>query len=357
MTEQTLLNLISGSLWKNEQPTEIPSEVVSEAEHQAVAGLILKTSYQQIAYYIRYTYEEQELIQLLESHGIPLVILKGAAAAIYYPVPSRRSFGDIDFLVLPERFTDATELLEENGYTRGEDNERHIAYSKGCIHFELHRRYSHEDVDMERYVLDGLEHRVTGRIDQHEFPMLPPLANGLVLLVHVRQHLKSGLGLRQVIDWMMYCHRELNDGFWQNSFHLAAEETKLTTLAITVTALCQKYLGLTTDITWCRDADEALVDELLDSLLISGNFGRKQGLGNNVERIMITMSREGLFRYLQRAGEYNWKAYHRHHGLRPFCWLYQIFRYIRQGMGRIRYVRADLARGNDRYELLKKLGI
>ena len=357
MTEQTLLNLISRSLWKDEQPTEIPSEVASEAEHQAVAGLILKTSYQQIAYYIRYTSEEKELIRLLESHGIPLVILKGAAAAVYYPVPSRRSFGDIDFLVSPERFARATELLEANGYTRGEDNKRHIAYSKGGISFELHRRYSHEDVDMERYVLDGLEHRVTGRIDQHEFPMLPPLANGLVLLDHMRSHLKGGLGLRQMIDWMMYCHRELNDGFWQDSFRLAAEETKLTTLAITVTALCQKYLGLTTDITWCRGADEALVDELLDSLLISGNFGRKQGLGNNVEKVTAAFRREGLFRRLQRAGEHNWKAYHRHHGLRPFCWLYQLFRYIRQGMGRIRYVRADLARGNDRYELLKKLGI
>ncbi len=357
MTEQTLLNLISRSLWKDEQPTEIPSEVASEAEHQAVAGLILKRSYQQIAYYIRYTSEEKELIRLLESHGIPLVILKGAAAAVYYPVPSRRSFGDIDFLVSPERFARATELLEANGYTRGEDNKRHIAYSKGGISFELHRRYSHEDVDMERYVLDGLEHRVTGRIDQHEFPMLPPLANGLVLLDHMRSHLKGGLGLRQMIDWMMYCHRELNDGFWQDSFRLAAEETKLTTLAITVTALCQKYLGLTTDITWCRGADEALVDELLDSLLISGNFGRKQGLGSNVEKVTAAFRREGLFHRLQHAGEYNWKAYHRHHGLRPFCWLYQIFRYIRQGMGRIRYVRADLARGNDRYELLKKLGI
>ena len=115
MTEQTLLNLISRSLWKDEQPTEIPSEVASEAEHQAVAGLILKTSYQQIAYYIRYTYEEQELIRLLESHGIPLVILKGAAAAVYYPVPSRRSFGDIDFLVSPERFARATGCWRKTG--------------------------------------------------------------------------------------------------------------------------------------------------------------------------------------------------------------------------------------------------
>ena len=357
MTEQALLNLISGSIWKDERPTDIPAEIVSEAQHQAVAELIQPASYQQIAYYIRYTHEEQELIQLLEGHGIPLVILKGAAAAVYYPIPSRRSFGDIDFLVLPERFMDTVKLLEENGYIRGEDNERHIAYRKGGIHFELHRRYSHEDIDIERYVLDGLEHRVTGRIDQHEFPMLPPLANGLVLLDHMRSHLKTGLGLRQVIDWMMYCHKELNDGFWQDSFRFAAEEAKLTTLAITATALCQKYLGLTSDITWCCDADEALVDELLNNLLMSGNFGRKQGLGNGVEKVTTAFRREGLFRRLQRAGEHNWKAYHRNHRLRPWCWLYQIFRYMRQGIGRIRYVRADIARGNERYELLKKLGI
>ena len=357
MTEQTLLNLISESLWKDEQATDIPSEVVSEAEHQTVAGLIQPASYQQIAYYIRYTYEEQELIQLLEGHGIPLVILKGAAAAVYYPVPSRRSFGDIDFLVSPERFADAMELLEANGYIRGEDNERHIAYDKGGIHFEMHRRYSYEGIDIERYVLDGLAHREKGRIDEHEFPMLPPLANGLVLLVHVRQHLQSGLGLRQVIDWMMYCYRELDDEFWRDHFRSVTEEAKLTTLAITATALCQKYLGLTTDITWCRDADEGLVDELLDSLLISGNFGRKQGLGNNVESVTIAIRREGLFRYLQRVGEHNWKAYHRHPGLRPFCWLYQVFRYIKKGMRRIGHVRSDLVHGNSRYKLLKKLGI
>ena len=106
MTEQALLNLISGSIWKDERPTDIPAEIVSEAQHQAVAELIQPASYQQIAYYIRYTHEEQELIQLLEGHGIPLVILKGAAAAVYYPVPSRRSFGDIDFLVSSDRFAD-----------------------------------------------------------------------------------------------------------------------------------------------------------------------------------------------------------------------------------------------------------
>ena len=75
------------------------------------------------------------------------------------------------------------------------------------------------------------------------------------------------------------------------------------------------------------------------------------------EGAAFAIRREGLFRYLQRAGEHNWKAYHRHPGVRPFCWLYQVFRYIKKGMGRIGHVRSDLVHGNSRYELLKKLGI
>ena len=37
--------------------------------------------------------------QLFENNNIPLVILKGTAAAMYYPKPQLRTMGDIDFLV------------------------------------------------------------------------------------------------------------------------------------------------------------------------------------------------------------------------------------------------------------------
>ena len=69
---------------------------------------------------------------------------------------------------------------------------------------------------------------------------------------------------------------------------------------------------------------------------------------------------KGLFRYLQAAGEYKWKAYHRHSWLKPFAWLYQIGRYIRQGLRAGRAGRAlsgDLERSRERYELLKRLRI
>jgi len=38
----------------------------------------------------------------------------------------------------------------------------------------------------------------------NSFPMLSPLANGLVLLEHAAGHFRDGLGLRHIHDWMMY---------------------------------------------------------------------------------------------------------------------------------------------------------
>lgn len=186
--------------------------------------------------------------------------------------------------------------------------------------------------------------------------MLPPLANGLVLLAHMRSHLKSGLGLRQVIDWMMYSDRVIDDELWRSAFKPVADELGLTTLAITTTAMCVKYLGLSPRA-WCSEADEELVNQLMESVMTSGNFGIKTGTGNNIETTVSTFKREGLFRYLQRAGEHNWKLYHRHHFLRPFCWFYQIFRYIRQGIGRGLKLKDDIGRGSARANLLSKLGI
>ena len=358
MDRNNLLKAISDALWHNTYTT-IPADVLEEAKLQAVAGLLVGEDLYTATRFVQYCYMEDELVELLSSHNIPMVIVKGISAAIYYPIPSARTFGDIDFIVQPEFFATATTLLEANGYkkdSKPEDEDRHIGYSKHGYHFELHHRFSYTDLDIERYIQDGIENRVQVRIDDHEFPMLPPLANGLVLLAHMREHLKSGLGLRQVIDWMMYVDKVIDDGFWYSIFKPVADELGLTTLAITATALCQNYLGLPARA-WCQGADEELVDQLLEAVMTSGNFGIKTGTGNNVETVTAAMKSRGVFCYLQLAGEHNWMLYHRHHFLKPFCWLYQIFRYIRQGIGRGLKLKDDIGRGSERADLLKKLGV
>ena len=372
-SEKVLLDLLKDSIWgaSSAYPSDVDwNAVVLESQNQAVLGLVCEClpnketsemqDIQMMAQYAKYTFEEDELIKLFDSHSIPIVIIKGAAAAVYYPFPYKRSFGDMDFIV-PEAYLEkAVCVLRENGYCRISekvDEFRHIEFEKNDYLFELHHRFSYDDLDIERYIIEGIDNRIIGCIDDHKFPMFPPLTNGLILLYHLRSHLQKGLGLRQVVDWMMYVNSELNDDYWCSAFKSLVDEIGLTDLAVTTTYMCQKYLGLSNSITWCQKADESLCDILMESLLSSGNFGIKRGSEIKTEKTVTAIKKEGIFSYLQKAGKHNWTAYHNHPILKPFCWIYQIFRYARQAKQQKSSLYESMKRGKQRYEMLKELKI
>ena len=82
----------------------------------------------------------------------------------------------------------------------------HYSYVKGKIRIELHRRLgSVDETDNELITLfdRGIDDRRWKDIDGYKFPVLSDPLNGLVLIFHINHHLRSGLGLRQIIDWMM----------------------------------------------------------------------------------------------------------------------------------------------------------
>jgi hypothetical protein len=375
-TEQVLLQAIQKSLWNTDITFPEDTDwnaVLEEAENQAVLGIVISASPSEVqkawqakasagtAHFVRILHYQEQLYKLFKDNDILVVVLKGTAAAIYYPNPSQRSMGDIDYLVPPETFDRAKELLTQNGYSIEDDPRypRHIHVHKDGISLEQHRFFSSEGIEIEKYVTEGMATIEERSIYGSVFPMLPKLANGLVLLGHVVQHLKSGLGLRQVIDWMLFVDRELNDAFWKQAFEAAVKDVGMDTAANVITRMCQIYLGLSDHIQWCQNADEVLCAELMENLLSSGNFDRKRGKGSAVESVTANIARKGLFRYLQMAGEYNWKAYHNHKWLKPFAWIYQICRYAKKGLQakRGRKLKEDLARGKQRSDLLKRLKI
>ena len=370
------LQVIQKSLWNMKVlfPDDIDWDaVLKEAEDQAVLGIVIGAMPGDVqerwrskanlvtANFVRILNYQEQLYRLLKEHGIPMVILKGTAAAIYYPNPSQRSMGDIDYLVPMEYFDRTKELLVENGYSIADDprNPRHMHVYKGRVSFEQHRFFSSEGIDVEQYT-EGISHIHINKIYGKEFPMLPKLANGIVLLGHMAQHLKNGLGLRQVIDWMMYVNSELNDAFWTLTFEKAAIDVGLDQVAIVATRMCQLYLGLSEDIHWCMDADPEACAALMDSLLSSGNFNRKRGNGTPIEIVTSNIAKKGLFRVLQTSGEKNWEAYHKHKWLKPFAWIYQGCRYVAKGIQTKRsgiQIKQDAQRGKQRKELLQKLKI
>ncbi len=347
MTEQQMLYLIKASLFQDE-PVDIPDweAVFAEMKEQTVAALpgewlkrhpipeaSLWTAFitAQKAQWIRVMYAQEQLLKLLGENDIPCVIIKGSAAAMSYPYPSLRSMGDVDVLVKRNDFNQTVQLLERSGYTMdhgGDGADNHYGYLRDGVSFEIHRRLAVicEDDDQRLALLEaGIDQRELRETEGFSFPVLPEALNGLVLLFHIDQHLRDGLGLRQIIDWMMYMD-QLDPHIWQEELLPLLRDTGTERLALTVTVMCQKYLGLRTIV---EEKEDYPCEELMDYILEKGNFGRKAGLEGQTASFALSASdSRHLFRRLQAGGMIRWKAAQRHKILRPFAWLYQTFRIL-----------------------------
>ena len=307
---------------------------------------------------------QQQLLELLEANRIPCVIIKGMAAGTYYPHPQCRTAGDVDLLVKRADFDRAAALMETAGYVLENDTwstAYHNGYRKNGIDFELHRwlgSLSETDEELISLFEEGIDRRVAARTEGCAFPRLEDRLNGLVLLLHIQQHLRSGLGLRQLVDWMMF----LNDpagAHWLEENRELVRRCGLEKLAVTVTALCQERLGLRTETDWAAQAEPELCQDLLEYLLEKGNFGQKQGTEGHMEEVFQDASNSvRLLRRLQRGGLIHWQAAREHRLLRPFAWIYQIGRILKQRKKwKLNELQRQKAAGASQREMLRRLGL
>lgn len=330
---------------------------------------ILVNTMKRIGSFNRLMKHQQELSQMLQNAQIPFVVLKGSAAAIYYPQPELRTMGDVDIIVLPQDFDRAAQLMLDSGYEQmvHEKDDRHNEYKKDGIEVELHRYFSllgdqKAAKKFDQMVFDEIPHACVERIGSYCFPMLSPVANGLVLLAHIDQHLEDGLGLRQIIDWMLFVDRELTEETWENEFGPAVRSFGMHKLAVTVTRMCQLYLGLREDgIGWSKEADEVLCHDLMKTIMKRGNFGRKIGDSKKSIQAMNMIANISNFpRQLQQRGEETWELLKKYPFLKPFAWLYQIFYYAHKLLSRknaIRQFMDDVGERNREAKLLDQLEI
>ena len=378
VNQKALIELLKASLFGAEPqfPDNVDWDVVlKEAVDQTVVALAAPAvpegerekwrvpAAQHTAHFLRVIHEQTNLVRIFSDAGIPLVILKGSAAAMYYPDPLRRTMGDVDFIVPPERFDDARRLMEENGYAFEGDygDDRDYSYRRGGVVLELHHHYSAADRDIDPLILDGMTRSVMREVVGRSFPALPDAVNGLVLLDHVCHHLYGGLGIRQIIDWMMFVHAALTGDAAVDGFLTLARGAGLETLARTMTKMCRLWLGLPDSAAWCDSADERTARQLLELVFEKGNFGVKDPyVYRPMENVSMSVKEQGFFRFLQSTGRANWQASERHRFLRPFAWLYQLFRFMWRGIKAIfrgEKLRSDISSGNEKSDFYDRLGI
>ncbi len=304
-------------------------------------GEIWKNSIlKQIVTYYRMLEEQKKLVSLLNTHSISFVIIKGTAASVNYPRPELRAYGDIDFYVKKEQFSQAFDLLKDNGYSLAEpyDETFHQAeFHKNGVVFELHNRISGvdgNDEDLRIFFDKGLEYRIDATVDDCTFPMFSPEYNGMVLLLHIKHHMLGGLGFRQIIDWMLFVDKYIDDENWNKTYKSLFEQRNLLKLSCIVTKVCQKNFGLNPELKWCTVASDKVCDEFYEHISHMGNFGNKaseyfdSGKGENNNIILVSGTRD-VFVLLQRNGLLNWKLCTKYRFLRPFAWLYQLLQYVK----------------------------
>lgn len=387
---QTVLALLRSALWgeENVYPADTDwTAITKELQAQAVLGVVAGSSipesvpantrvqwesaalFQGVHFY-QLLHAQDELLALLDRNDIHTVILKGMAAAVYYPNPEMRAMGDIDFLVPREHVEKTYELMLANGYALYQEkdaNNKHIVFQKGEARFELHRYFGKFDsIDrmelMDSMIQTGLQSIIWQQCAESNVPMLSKLENGLVLLEHAAGHIRDGLGLRHITDWMLYVHSSLTDALWEKSFCQAAQALGLDVFAKVLTKMCQLYLGLSRTISWCQDADVKCCDQLMRYVLEQGNFGGKHtDVGSKVTRVLSDRkSLIGWMRHLQSSGLCHWAAAKNHVLLRPFAWIYGGCRYAYLTLGRkhvIAQLRSEKLECGYRKEMLKNLGL
>lgn len=381
-----LLELLQASIFGATPniPADIDWDAVfQEAEAQTVTGLVAAAVPQGAAgnwkevedkckmVFIRIMHGQTQLMKILRQADIPVVILKGTAAAMYYPAPFRRMMGDVDFLVSQDKFERTVHLMEAKEYRPFHElqsqldmsgSPRHIEFSRDGIEYELHHHFSGNGIDIENSLVNGLSHPETAQIGGVSFPVLPPIENGVLLLAHVAFHLKScELGLRQVIDWMMFVNSVLDDSTWENSFSKLAEDAGLKKLAIVLTRLCRDYLGLPGDRKWCNEADERLVNNLLELILERGNFGRKLEEPHTVEKYMGEVKNNGIISFLKLISNVVWNSSAVQNSrvvLRPFMLISEFIRRTGKRLKeRPEHLLEDVNRGKEISQLYKDLGL
>lgn len=286
--------------------------------------------------------EQQRMVELLTQNGIPHVILKGYAAAAYYPRADLRMFGDVDFLVEKPFLNKAEDILVQNGYRRWKmPHDCHTVFSKNGVRFEMHVEtvgipFGNVGKKVREFMRNGVSTRQIKMVEDQSLFVPNDLYHGLILLLHMQHHmLGEGMGLRHLCDWLLYVQKTAQQDFWDETLIPFLKEIGLYRFAATVTKLGAIYFDLPCPL-WAQEIDENLCADVMNDILIGGNFGVKDKERAKSGMLISEHGKSGtergtLYNLMHLMHRNVWQTYpilHKVPLLYPFLYVYRVLRHV-----------------------------
>ena len=222
-----------------------------------------------------------EMLKKLSEKGVETCILKGESVSRFYHTPIARVSSDLDILINPKKLDLCLSILRENGFHTGEiEYESHqvrcvhpvvglveihiMMYGKKtedvCFNNEVQYNESYINVESE----DGTVYQALGITD-----------NFLYLLLHFMKHfLSEGVGIRQLLDVLLYIKNNFNLIDWERS-NKAISNLGFKKMFDCMIAIGIKYFMFPEDLIKVQNADEILVGKIFDDMMHGGVFGHE----------------------------------------------------------------------------------
>ena len=221
--------------------------------------------------------------QLMEKQGIRIIVLKGQTYAPFYPAPSLRQCGDIDFVCHPDDIEKAVSFLK---YDLGlklahASSNKHASFIMDGIEYEIHRKITNFAYLPSHYYCEKVfmqevwNHPYTMSIDGYPVPVMAPTYNAVYVFEHIFLHLISdGIGLRQFCDWTMLLHY-YRDEIDRSLLIKHLKGVKLYKAYRRMGSVLVDYLGLPEEefpLT-ISEKDRRFSEKILNNIYHRGNFG------------------------------------------------------------------------------------
>ena len=182
----------------------------------------------------RYQLEvQQEIVSLMEQHGIKTLVLKGTHLSQYYPQPELREFGDLDFYFYDQHDEADRVAKEKLGAEVRNDSHHHSKYNYRGVTVESHYDFvnTHFPRSNRRYEALLKKHAPS------------PTFEVLFLLRHMACHFAaSRITLRDVVDWTLSCRALADKVDWQ-LVKKAIEDFGMTDFAAALNTIVENRLG------------------------------------------------------------------------------------------------------------------
>lgn len=280
--------------------------------------------------------------KVLTDSGIPYVILKGLASALYYPDFLLRSMGDVDFLVSEADLERTCKVLEENGFNPSDKSHGdHLVYTDDVCRYELHTQPAGMPKGeagelVETYLADILDKAEKKSTLFGQIVVPSAFHHGLIILLHTCHHLtSSGIGLRHLCDWAVFVNSLAEDEFC-NLFEDKFKKIGLWNFACVLTKVCEKYLSCPPK-KWVGEVNDALVDGLAQDIFKGGNLGQKSDDRSHEAMILPKYGDKNhkeksnskrLIAYVNQSVKNNWRSAEKNKILLPVGWIYFGGRYV-----------------------------